>query len=46
LNVSILYVIVTLEPVVFWLANESGGVNEMLVDVDFVQIVPLALPQV
>jgi hypothetical protein len=35
------YVIDTLVPLVFWLANESGGVNDMLVLLDFVQIVPL-----
>ena len=36
----------TFMPDVFWLARSNGGVNEILVLLDFVQIVPLALPQV
>ena len=46
LYVVMVNVIFTDVPVVFWLANVNGGVNEILVAVDFVHIVPLALPQV
>jgi hypothetical protein len=44
LYVVIVNVIETEAPVVFWLAKVSGGVKETLVLLDFVQIVPDALP--
>jgi hypothetical protein len=44
LYVVMVNVITTESPSVFWLAKESGGVQEMLVSLDFVQIVPDALP--
>ena len=44
--VVILYVTVTLVPVVFWLAHDSGGVKEKLVELDLLAIVVDALPQV
>ena len=41
-----LYVMATLVPVVFWLANDKGGVKDMLVSLDLVHIVPFVFPQV
>ena len=41
-----MYVTETEVPVVFWLAHAIGGVNEMFVELDFVQIVVEPLPQV
>ena len=46
MNVSILYVTETDVPFGALLAHDKGGVNEMLVLVDFVQIVLEAEPQV
>ena len=46
LYVTIVSVIDTVVPVVFWLANVIGGVQLMLVLLDLVHIVPDALPQV
>ena len=46
LYVVIVSVIETEVPVVFCFAKSSGGVHEMLVSLDFVQIVPDALPHV
>jgi hypothetical protein len=44
LYVVIVNVTDTLVPAVFWLASVKGGVKDMLVLLDFVAIVPLAVP--
>jgi hypothetical protein len=44
LNVSIVNTIDTDVPVLFWLAKLKGGVNDILVLLDFVTTVPVAVP--